>query len=155
MPDLVAGSRVYGMDFPPSAYDQDWTSQLNVTSTAYISGTPSVAVNITAPSSGRVLVCVGAGIRNNSDPANGDTVIVTYRILEDHSLGPVFTAESAYRGTTTVGTSIEEYRYSGNYALEDDLTPGRNYYIQVRHRSTGGVGTVDIASRNILVIPVP
>ena len=40
-------------------------------------------------------------------------------------------------------------------ALITDLTPGRSYYFQVVYRSLNGAGTVDIASRNILVIPVP
>lgn len=153
MPDITSGPPVYGRDFPPSGFDQDWTLQLNLASTAYASGTPEVAVNVTAPSSGRVLVCIGAGIRNNG--ANTDTVIVTYRVLEDDSQGPVFTAESAYRGVTSLGAGDEEFSYQGNYALEDDLVPGRNYYFQVRHRATVGSSTCDIASRNILVIPMP
>jgi hypothetical protein len=153
MPEITSGQPVYGRDFPPSGYDQDWTLQLNIASTSYASGTPEVAVNVTAPSSGRVLVCIGAGIRNNG--ANTDTVIVTYRVLEDHSLGPVFTAESAYRGVTSLGAGDEEFSYQGNYALEEDLIPGRNYYFQVRHRATVGSSTCDIASRNILVIPMP
>lgn len=155
MPEITSGQPVYGRDFPPSGYDQDWTLQPNIASTAYASGTPEVAVNVTAPSSGRVLVCIGAGIRNNG--VNTDTVIVTYRVLEDHSLGPVHTAESAYRGVTSLGAGEEEFSYQGNYALEEDLVPGRNYYFQMRHRVTAPAGTPssDIASRNILIIPMP
>lgn len=153
MPDLEPGSQAYGRDFPPSGFDLDWTSQLNVSSTSYASGTPSVGVNVTAPTSGRVLVAVSCGSRNNG--ANADRAIVTYRVLEDSSEGAVVTAESAYRGVTSVGIGSEEYRYVGNFALEEDLTPGRSYYFQVRHRSVSGAGTVDVASRSIAVIPVP
>lgn len=153
MPDLAPGGQAYGRDFPPSGFDLDWTSQLNISSTAYVSGTPSVGVNVTAPTSGRVLVCVGAGSRNNG--ANTDRVIVTYRVLEDSSEGAVFTAESAYRGVTSIGIGSEEYRYVGNFALEEGLTPGRSYYFQIRHRTISGSGTADIASRSIAVIPVP
>lgn len=153
MPEIAAGSPVYGLNFPPSGYDVDWTIQPNITSTSYISGTPSVAVNVTAPTSGRVLVCVGGGVRNNA--ASTDTVIITYRVLEDDSNGPEFTSESAYRGVTSAGIGNEDFRYSGNYALEEGLTPGRNYYFQIRHRSTTGSGFADISSRDILVIPMP
>lgn len=153
MPDLSPGGQVYGRDFPPSGFDLDWTSQLNISSTAYVSGTPSVGVNVTAPTSGRVLVAVSCGSRNNA--ANTDRAIVTYRVLEDGSEGVVVTAESAYRGVTSVGIGSEEYRYVGNFALEEDLEPGRSYYFQVRHRSISGAGTVDVASRSIAVIPVP
>lgn len=155
MPDFTSGSQVYGRDFPPSGYDQDWTGQFNVTSTSYISGTPEVAVNVVAPTSGRLLVCIGCGVRCNAEPADGDRPIVTYRVLEDGPNGAVVTSESAYRGVTGLGMGDEDFRYVGNYALEEDLTPGRNYYFQVRHRSITGAGTVDIASRNILVIPMP
>lgn len=153
MPDIAAGSNVYGLDFPPSGYDQEWTSQLNLTATDYVSGTPEVGVQVTAPTSGRILVCVGAGTRNNG--ANTDRVIVTYRVLEDSSNGAVVTSESAYRGVTSTGIATSEYRYVGNYALEEGLSPGRSYYFQVRHRTTAGSGTADISSRSILAIPVP
>lgn len=154
MSNLSASIPVYGRDFPRTGFDLDWTSQLNISTTSYVSGTPNVAVNVTAPTSGRVLVCIGSGTRNNG--ANTDRVIVTYRVLEDDSHGPVFTSESAYRGTTSLGIGTnEEYRYIGNFALEEGLTPGRNYYFQVRHRTTAGSGTCDIASRSIAVIPVP
>lgn len=153
MPDLAPGGQAYGRDFPPTGFDLDWTSQLNISSTSYASGTPSVGVNVTAPTSGRVLVALTCGTRNNS--ANTDRAIVTYRVLEDSSEGAVVTAESAYRGVTSPGIGSEEYRYVGNFALEEDLTPGRSYYFQVRHRSVSGSGTVDVSARSIAVIPVP
>lgn len=154
MAKVVAGSPVYGNDFPPSQADQDWTTISNITTTSYVSGTPEVAVNITAPTSGKVLVCLGAGVRNNA--ATTERVVVTYRVLEDDSNGPVFTSESAYRGIISCGIpASQEFTYLGNFSLETNLTPGRNYYIQVRHRTTAGAGTGDIASRDLLVIPVP
>lgn len=154
MAELVSGSQVYGPDFPPSQYDQDWTTQANITSTAYITGSPEVAVSVTAPTSGKVLVCLGAGLRNNA--ATDERAVVTYRVLEEGANGPEFTAESAFRGVTSCGiASSQEYTYQGNFSLETGLTPGRQYYFQVRHRCIDGDGTADIASRDITVIPVP
>lgn len=156
MADFVSGSQVYGADFPPSQYDQDWTTQANITTTDYVTGSPECAVSITAPTSGKVLVCIGAGIRNNANPATNERIIVTYRVLEEGANGPVFTSESAYRGMTSCGiVAIQEYTYMGNFSLETGLTPGRQYYFQVRHRSIDGEGVGDIASRDITVIPVP
>lgn len=154
MAKVVAGSPVYGNDFPPSQADQDWTTIANISTTSYVTGTPEVGVNITAPTSGKVLVCLGAGVRNNA--ATTERVVVSYRVLEDDTNGPVFTAESAYRGIVSSGVQAsQEFTYLGNFSLETGLTPGRNYYIQVRHRTTLGNGTGDIASRDIVVIPVP
>jgi hypothetical protein len=156
MAQLASGSQVYGVDFPPSQYDQDWTVQANIASTSYASGTPEVAVSITAPTSGKVLVCLGAGIRNNASPATNERAVVTYRVLEDGGNGDVFTSESAYRGIISPGPVVAStYAYRGTFSLERGLTPGRQYYIQMRHRSTSGAGAVDIASRDITVIPVP
>ena len=124
MAEIVSGSQVYGADFPPSQYDQDWTTQLNVTSTSYITGNPEVAISITAPTSGKVMVAVGAGVRNNA--ATDERIIVTYEVLEEGSQGPVFTSESAYRGITSCGIQAsQEYTYQGNFSLETGLTPGQ------------------------------
>lgn len=154
MAEIVSGSQVYGADFPPGQYDQDWTTQLNVTSTSYITGNPEVAVSITAPTSGKVMVVVGAGVRNNA--ATDERIIVTYEVLEEGSQGPVFTSESAYRGITSCGIQAsQEYTYQGNFSLETGLTPGRQYFFRVKHRSINGAGTGDIASRDITVWPVP
>ncbi len=113
-------------------------------------------MSITAPTSGKVLVCLGAGIRNNASPATNERAVVTYRVLEDGGNGDVFTSESAYRGIISPGPVVAStYAYRGTFSLERGLTPGRQYYIQMRHRSTSGAGAVDIASRDITVIPVP
>ena len=101
MAQQVSGSQVYGVDFPPSQYDQDWTNIPNVTTTS-------------------------------------------------------FTSESLYRGICSAGYTIATtYCYAGNFSLETGLTPGRQYYFQVMHRSIDGEGVGDIASRDITVIPVP
>lgn len=155
MPDI--GGSVYGVDFPPSAHDQDWTVIANLTSTSFVAsqtGIPEVGVNFTAPTSGRVLVCLGVGARNNA--ANTDRSIVTYILYEDSSAGPVVTAASAYSGITSCGHgSSTAFHYGGSYMMEEGLTPGKNYYCQVVYRVTAGSGTVDIASRDITVVPLP
>lgn len=151
---MTAGSNVYGIDFPPSGYDYDWTPITNVTSTLYIAGDVEVAVSVTAPSSGRVLVCMGCGIRNNA--ATAERAIVTYRIFEDSPDGALFSEPLDDRGVKSCGIAqSQEYQYHGNMDLVSGLTPGKSYYFQIVHLSLLGDGTVDIASRNILVIPVP
>lgn len=156
MAEFVSGSQVYGVDWPPSQYDQDWTVQANITTTTYVAGNPEVGVSITAPTSGKVMVAIGAGVRNNANPATDERVIVTYEVLEDGANGPVFTSESAYRGITSCGiVAIQEYTYQGNFSLETGLTPGRQYFFRVKHRSIDGEGVADIASRDITVWPVP
>lgn len=154
MPDITSGSQVYGTDFPPSAFDQEWSNILNITTTSYIVGSPEVGVTVTAPTSGRVLVCIGAGMRNNA--ANNDRALVSFRVFEDSSNGVEFLEEDDRNGIKSCGISeSQDFRYVGNMTLVEDLEPGQQYYFQVMHRSLGGNGTSDISARDILVIPQP
>lgn len=154
MPELPKGGSVYGVDFPPSQFDQDWTAISNITSTSYIVGPTEVAVTVTAPTSGRVLVSVAGGIRNNA--ATAERAIITYQIFEDSANGALFSAALDDRGVKSCGiAAVQEFQYHGNVDLIEDLTPGRSYYFQVVYTSILGAGTVDISSREILVIPVP
>lgn len=151
---MATGGDVYGVDFPPSQYDQDWTTISNITSTTYIAGTPEVAVSVTAPTSGRVFVSIGCGIRN--DAATNVRASVTFQVFEDNPDGALFLAADEVRGVKSCGiASAQEYQYHGNTDLVTGLTPGRSYYFQTVYLSTTAAGTVDISSRNILVTPVP
>lgn len=154
MATFIDGSQVYGRDFPPSQYDQDWTVIANVTSTAYAAGTPEVAVAYTAPTSGKAFVSIGSGIRNNA--ATAERAEVSYEVYEDSQDGELFQAANADVGIKSCGIAqSQEFRYVGNMSLVTSLTPGKQYYFRMVHRSILGNGTVDIASRSIMVIPVP
>lgn len=151
---MDTGGDVYGADYPPSQFDQDWTPISNISATAYEVGLPEVAVSVTAPTSGRVLVCMGCGIRNNA--ATAEQALVTYQIFEDSPNGALFSASADDRGVKSCGIAqSQEFQYHGNDELIEGLSPGKSYYFQMTHRSVLGNGTADIASRNILVIPVP
>lgn len=147
---------VYGVDFPPSVYDQDWTGIYNLTSTSYTasqSGVPEVGVAFQAPSTGRALIIVGGGIRNNA--ATSDRGVITYRIYEDSASGNQTVLAQFDNGIVSCGTaSSQEFQYMCTYDLLEDLEPGRQYYAQIAYRTTGG-STVDIASRDIMIIPMP
>lgn len=154
MATLPPGSNVYGLDFPPSQYDQDWTLISNITTTTYIAGEPEVAVTVTAPTSGKLFVCIGCGIRNNA--ATAESGYVTYQVFEDSVNGALYQAANDDYGVRSCGIAAsQEFQYHGNMSLVTGLTPGRSYYFQAVHKSALGAGTADIASRDLLVIPVP
>ena len=151
---INAGSQAYGVDLPPTQYDQDWTTQ-SPTTTTYTAGQPEVGVNFVAPSSGRVLVTLGAGTRTTT--AVTTRAVVTFIVYNDNSDGPVVQAAAFNNGITGIGTaSVSQYRYVGTFKMISGLTPGRNYYAQMVHRSTAAVaaGVVSIAARDISVIPL-
>lgn len=154
MAELIAGGPVYGRDFPPAVTDQDRSPITNITSTTFIVGAPEVGVSFTAPTSGRVLIAVGAGIQNNA--ATLEQAAVSYQLFEDSSDGVIMVLADARNGVQSQGTAVSSsFQYLGGFSLETDLVPGRQYYAQVRHRCILGNGTADISSRDITVIPVP
>lgn len=154
MATLPAGTNVYGLDFPPAQYDQDWTPISNIADTTYVAGTPEVAVTVTAPTSGRLFVCLSSGTRNNA--ATAESVYVSFQIFEDSVDGALYMAANDDYGTRSTGIAAsQEFTYHGNMSLITGLTPGRSYYFQVVHKTALGGSTGDIAARSILVTPVP
>lgn len=154
MPALSSGSSVYGRDFPPSQFDQDWTTQANLTNQSYSAGSPLVAVTQVAPSSGKVFVCIGAGTR--LDTATTEVVEVTYSVYEDSADGVLVQSAYDQYGVKSAGlSSVTQFHYQGNFSLLTGLTPGKAYYFQVIYRTVIGAGAGNISSRNIMTIPVP
>jgi hypothetical protein len=150
---LSAGTRVKALDWPPSQQSFHNTSVLNISATTYGNGDPEVAVRFQAPSSGRVAVHVGAGTRNNS--ANADRLFVTFRVLVgDPNNSELFQTEDVKLGVSIPATQTDDYQYHGTMTMVDGLVPGGYYYAQVRHRTTLGSGTADIAHRHITIFPI-
>ena len=151
---LSAGTVVKALDFVPAVQAFVNTEVLNISATSYTKGTPEVAVRFMAPSSGRVAVSMSGGTRNNS--ANADRIFVTFQILEgDPATGALIQSDDVKRGLSNPATQTDNYQYHGHVTMVDGLTPGTWYYAQVRHRTTLGSGTSDIAHRCILVFPIP
>lgn len=151
------GNSVYGVDMPPTAFDQDWTVIANIASSSYAASqtdVPEVGVAFQAATSGRALLCLSAGVRNNA--ATNERVVVSYKLYEDSSSGNNTVAASADNGIISIGVaSSQEFQYLCTYDLLSGLTPGRQYYAQVVYRSINAAGTGDISSRQITIIPMP
>lgn len=153
---LSAGTTVRAVDFPRSMQVLDRTSQLNITDTSYVTGTPEVAVRFQAPTSGRVAITVGAGVRNNS--ATQDRVWVAFIVYEGdpNSGSTVFTEEVKYGVSNhAISDASDDYSYHTKTSMLQGLTPGTWYYARVKHKTTVGNGSADIASRQITVFPIP
>ncbi len=153
---LSSGTPVRALDFPPAQQVRDSTTISNITDTAYVQGTPEVAVRFQAPTSGRVAVAISAGVRNNS-AANQDRLFVSFRILE----GDPDDATTVQSEEVKLGISnhpivpSDGFHYGGHVTMAGGLVPGAFYYCRVRYRTTLGSGTADISARNILVWPIP
>lgn len=153
MPDIRAGALVWApWDFPPSVTATDSTSIANISTTTYTAGTPVVSVSFYAPTSGRVLVTVGLGVRNNALDTN--RTHASFRIVVNNSSGTeVISADVTRRGAGGVN-QCANYQYVSRTVLEEGLTPGQLYYAEYLYKVSGG-NTCDINTRDLTVVPVP
>lgn len=157
MPNITTGAAVAGLDFPASVYDSDDTDQLNLSNTGYIPGVPEVGVVFVAPTSGRVRLTVGGGLRDSSAV---DRVFLSPQIfVGPSSSGTEFMGPSVtFRGIGCTNKSTE-FVYMSRTSLVTGLTPGQHYYARlmftVSPAATSANGTADVATRDISVIPVP
>lgn len=153
MTDTYAGAVIRAQDFPAAAYAEDDTSQLNITSTAYVTGSPEMGTTFVAPTSGEVLLTVSAGMRDNS---GNDRVHVSPQVfLGSDSTGTEILAPAVIpRGVGSIAEAAN-YTYYARTTLLTGLTAGSTYFARTRHKTDGGSGTADIAVRTILLEPTP
>lgn len=154
MPEILAGALVRTDDRPAAAFEQDTTTITNITSTSYIAGSPVVDVTFTAPTSGRVSVTVGGGVRDNSAGSGNRVWLAPEVRVDDVSGAVVLAADAEARGISSGVFSLlsNEFHYYSRRRLLTGLTAGGTYYARVMYRVTGGT-TCDVSAREIGVIP--
>ncbi|GIH69436.1 hypothetical protein [Sphaerimonospora thailandensis] len=151
MTDIRAGAKVRAADYPPTVGASDSTAQNNITSTSYITGSPTVSVAFVAPTSGQVLVTVGMGARDDGGVNRAHLAPVVR--LGNSGGTTVLAADVTTRGVGSVGEA-KAFHYASRTSLLSGLTPGATYYAETRHKVSGG-SSADIATRDIAVVPVP
>jgi hypothetical protein len=151
VPDIADGELVAAIDMPPAVWAFDDTRISDISSTAFISGSPLVSVYFKAPTSGRVLLTVGGGLQDSS---TANRVHLAPVVRED---GPSGTAVVS-ADVTTRGIGCPEqttsFTYLSRTTLLTGLQPGRTYYAHLAYKVSGGTSG-DIQSRDITVVPVP
>jgi hypothetical protein len=148
---IIDGDTVQSIDTPRTVMAQDDTPQLNLTSSSYVPGSPEVGVYFIAPTSGRVLVTVGGGARDNT---NDNRVFLSPQIFQDDVNGSVVLAPSVtFYGYGTPGSNAD-YVFGSRTSMIENLSPGRRYYARVMMAAEQGTGsTADVAVREIMVEP--
>lgn len=146
---LRAGSSIEASDHPASNGVEDSTTQTNISSTSFVTGSPELGITFTAPDSGRAIVCVGGIVRDNG---GSNRVFLTFQVFEgEDDSGTEFLAPSVYNGISNYGVQ-GDYAARGNMTLLEGLTPGQVYYARTVHAVTGG-STCDINTRDIMAFP--
>lgn len=156
--DLLGGTRITALDYPPAVQAFDATTIANITSTTYTNGSPEVGVTFMAPTTGRVLLTTGGGVRNNS--ANNDRVFIAPQIfLGTSSAGTEILAPSApqYGISSGGGQTNDDYQFHSRTSLITGLTPGATYYVRTMHAQVNNSGatssTSDLSGRSLVVVP--
>lgn len=150
---IAVGAKVQAADFPPTVWDNDETAISNVTATTFQNGSPEVSVTFIAPTSGRVLVYNGGGLRNNS---GADQMFIDSEIRETDGSGTVVRSSSVTGdGTLSCADESLGFEYKTRAYVQSGLTPGSTYFARLQYRTSTGGGTADITARSIIVQPIP
>lgn len=148
---VIDGDTIQSVDTPRTVMAQDDTVQTDLTSSGYVVGTPEVGVFFIAPSTGRVLVTVGGGARDNT---NNNRVFLSPQIFQEDANGLEVLAPSVtFYGYGTAGSNAD-YVFGSRVVMIESLSPGRKYYARVVMAAEQGTGsTADVAVREIMVEP--
>jgi hypothetical protein len=150
MPDTLVGATIRSQDFPPAVWTSETTAQTDITSTSFVAGTPTASITFLAPTSGEVLIFVGAGMRDSA----GNRVHLAPEVRENNVSGAVvLSADVTTRGVGSNSVSTG-YQYHSRITLLTGLTPGGTYFARTMQKVSGGT-TCDLAIRDIGVIPTP
>lgn len=153
MTDILVGSEIQEADFPATVWDNDETVIANVTATTFQNGSPEVSVTFIAPTSGKVLIYNGGGLRNNS---GADQMFIDSEIRETDGSGSVVKASSVTgEGTLSCADESLGFEYKTRAYVASGLTPGNTYFARIQYRTTAGSGTADLTARSVVVQPIP
>ncbi len=150
MTDYVAGTKINALDFPPAEFGRDDTDVV-ANSTTYSDGSPQVSTTFVAPSSGRVLLTVGGGLRGDGTRRVHLAPVVK---LTNNSGSTILSPNVITRGIG-VQENATGYVYYSRTTLLDGLKPGQVYFAKVQHKASSGSGTSSgFDTRDIYVTPV-
>ncbi|GIH27606.1 hypothetical protein Aph01nite_59160 [Acrocarpospora phusangensis] len=156
MTDILVGSKVKAADFPVSVWEQDTTEISDATSTAFITGSPTVDVTFVAPTSGKVLMFVGGAARANT--GDNRLFMAANVFLGTNASGTEVLASSVQLTACGWSLASTSYYYQNRSFHLTGLTPGSTYYARSMYSvTTSGAtdGRCDISCREIGVIPIP
>lgn len=141
---------IRGVDTPRSVWDQDRTVIIGISSTTPIAGSPEVGVQFRAPTSGRVNIIVGGGIRD----LNGlDRIFLRPQVYRGPSAAGTLIEDGAFKEFTNAPPEVNWVYGSRDFTLTG-LTPGGLYYGRVTYYVSAGNDS-EVAAREIIAIPLP
>ena len=153
MTSILIGAPVDAAQFPASVTTHDETTQTNISSTTGVNGTPTVSVQFTTPTSGRVLVIISGGFLDNGGTNRQYLFPEVYEGANSSGTLKIgFTERLTHQvGGMAGGTA---YAHFSRRSLVTGLTPETGHFCRLRQYVSGG-STADIRFRELTVVPVP
>jgi hypothetical protein len=149
MPDILAGMPLPLT--PQAVWAQSQLSQLNLSGSTFVAGSPQVGVGFVAPPSGVVLCSIGGGVRDNT---NDDRILMAPQVFVGSTGGAQFLAPSVTEYGFVSLNVASNYHYGSRISLIHDLSPGVTYFARVVHSVSGANASADITVREIVIAPV-
>lgn len=117
---------------------------------------PDIAVQVIAPTSGKLMVSVGAGARDNGTAPNVDGFRLSFQVKQGGFAGSVLTDASTFRGWVS-SRNVTLYMFGSRIIIIESLTPGNLYYIRAVWQSSQGTDpdTLDWQYPSLVVVPLP
>ncbi len=154
---LYTDELIRATDRTQVAIAQDRTTQLNVSGTDQV-GDPEVSLTFVAPNSGRALMVVGGGARDNTGTGRlrmAPQVRIGSRNgpeLQHQSTDNIYTTWSWSNSSQTTSN----YQYGNRFSflgepVTEPLVPGERYFMRVL---MDGDGNTDAFNRDLFVIPL-
>lgn len=148
MGDLLAGTPVLALDFPPTVNDQEGTT-VTTSSTTFTTSGADCAVVFTAPTTGRVKIHTAARMVNTST-SSGTICAPQTRTGATIGSGTIVEDAADANGPSHYGNTFASI---GRTHLLTGLTPGSVYNTRILMRCSAGAETASFANREIIVEP--
>lgn len=151
---LLAGTPVTALDAMPVVVASTGDSDTNVISTSFRPYEDDDENHITetfmAPTSGKVMVIVGGGLRDNGGT---NRIHLAYEIREVNQNGKRIVAPGISRNSwTNSAFQTSNYQYGCRITMVEDLRSGYVYFTRL-YISVSGGSTADAFNGQLIVVP--
>jgi hypothetical protein len=131
----------------PVTQSSSVSATVNTTSTSYVALSGDPGLSFTAPSSGRVLIAIGAALTGSA----ADTyAMMGFQVRTGNVVGTGTIVQAADNNEVVANLGLSDIAAS-HISMVSGLTSGGSYNVQVLYKLLSGTGTAFFARRNVIV----
>lgn len=131
----------------PITQSSSVAATVNTTSTSYVALAGNPGLSFTAPTSGRVIIAIGAALTGSA----ADTyAMMGFQVRTGNVIGSGTIIQAADNNEVVANLGLSDIAAS-HVSLVSGLTSGDPYNVQVLYKLLSGTGTAFFARRNVIV----